>query len=365
VRRLTLAALIVSLCLPLCGCQETGEVENQAYVLVLALDRGDNGGLTLTARVPKIGKGGGKDDEGGSGSNPYLTFSVWAPSWSQALDALQWATPRRINLSHIEMIVASGALASLPSFAGLLNEVADTPHLYANARFVICSGDAGEFLEAGETVIGSRLSTEIRAMLSQYAQQGFIPDVCLADVCYAFCGIYGDPVAIWGETSDSGDEEAPASRVTASAMRQRFPGAALFVGGRFVRALSSRDTRLLNLIRGQTDVLPCEWRDGTVVLIAEGKPHPRATIDGDGLALSLSLRLRAPDGLADVNDLEASITGDISRLVRDCQRLGCDPFGFAESAAALFPTVPSWTTFDWPAHYSSARLDIDLTVSFS
>ena len=122
-QRMRLAALIVLLALLLGGCQDTGEVENQAYVLVLALDAVGDGGLALTARVPKIGKSDAQGDKGDSGSSPYLTFSVTAPSWSAALDALQWATPRRINLSHIEMIVASEALASQPSFPELMNAV--------------------------------------------------------------------------------------------------------------------------------------------------------------------------------------------------------------------------------------------------
>lgn len=362
-RWVKLIALISALGLLLCGCQDTGEVENQAYVLVLALDTAEDGALELTVRVPGIGKSDAKGKEGDAGGSPYLSFSVSAPYWSRALDELQWATPRRVNLSHIEMIVVSQALASQPSFPDLMNAIADTPHLYSNARFVICAGSARDFLEAGETVIGTRLSSEIHTMLTQYARQGFIPDVCLADACYCANGIYGDPIAIWGGLEETpSDDEADA--VLKSPMRQRFSGTALFRGGRFVRGLSRRDTRLLHLIRGQCKTFPCAWQGGVVELSVQSAAL-EARFAGDDVALLLRLRLRAPEGFSESEALsqEAAIRTDITRLVGDCQRLGIDPFGFAESAAAHFATVPQWTAFDWKSRYIRAPLTVDLTIS--
>ncbi len=363
-RGMRLSALIVILALLLCGCQDIGEVENQAYVLVLALDGSGDGDLSLTARVPRIGRSEAQSGKGDSGNSPYLTFSVSAPSWSQALDALQWATPRRVNLSHIEMIVASEALASRSSFPSLMNEMADTPHLYTNARFVICQGNAGAFLEAGETVIGTRLSSELHTMLSQYARQGYIPDACLADVCYCANGIYGDPIAIWGDLANAGLEGDDPVSVKESPMRQRFSGAALFLGGRFVQALSRHETRLLNLIRGQCKTLSYSWRDRTIGLSLRSSIR-KARIEGDDVALILRLKLNAPRDLseADLSALEQLIQGDIVRLVGDCQRLGLDPFGFAESAAGHFMTVSQWMAFDWRACYAKAPMDVDVIIS--
>jgi len=363
-RVMRLTALIALLALLLSGCQNTGEVENQAYVLVLALDGDGDGHLALTVRVPRIGQNGAQSGKGDSGNSPYLTFSVSAPSWTQALDALQWATPRRINLSHIEMIVASETLASRTSFADLMNDIADTPHLYTNARFVICRGSARAFLEAGETVIGTRLSSELHTMLSQYARQGFIPEACLADACCCANGIYGDPIAIWGDLSDTGStRDAPIS-VTESPMRQRFSGAAMFLGGRFVRALSQRETRLLNLIRGQCGTLTYSRRDRTVELPLRSSAKKVRIEEGD-ITLLLHLKLGVPDSLAetDITALQRSIQDDIARLVRDCQRLGIDPFGFAESAASHFMTASEWLAFDWRSRFTSAPLNVAVTLS--
>ena len=364
-RRLMVAALIAMLCPLMCGCQDTGEVENQAYVLVLALDRTEDGALALTARVPRIGRNSAKGDNGDSDGSPYLTFSVSAESWSRALDTLQWATPRRINLSHIEIIVVSQILAAEPSFPALMNTITETPHLYANARLVICRDSAKAFLEAGHTVIGTRLSSEIQAMLSQYASQGFIQDASLAEVCYCANGIYGDPVAIWGYVEEKAAESGPFPEVLESPMGQRFSGASLFQGGRFVKALPADETRLLNLIRGETETLNYAWGDDTVELMPVTPVRKKVFVDGNSATISISLALRTLGNAFRGNTvaLATSIKSSIAELIVSCQQLGCDPFGFAELAAADFPAVPDWLSFDWRSHYRCARINVDIAVS--
>ena len=362
-----LLAVLWILCLTLGGCQVSGEVENQAYVLVLALDRSDDGMLALTARVPRIGKTESTDEKGDSGQSPYLTFSVSAPTWAECLDALQWATPRRINLSHIEMIVITKALASEAAFPQLINQISDTPHLYTTASFVVCEGSAGRFLAAGKTIIGNRMSAEIRAMLKQYAAQGFIPAVCLADACYAINSIYGDPVAIWGYTDASksgasrlGEKPDLDSRILSSPMIQRFCGAALFRDGQFIQALGPDDTQLLNLLRGQNHPVALCGQESSYVLVPDGPIRKAVRFNGDDITLTVSLSLSVSGYLTEEATLalENVLKSDISSLIASCQYLGCDPFGFAESAARHFPTVESWLTYGWREHYSKADTEL-------
>ena len=57
------------------------------------------------------------------------------------------------------------------------------------------------------------------------------------------------------------------------------------------------------------------------------------------------------------------IKNSIAELIASCQRSGCDPFGFAESAAGHFATVPGWLAFDWHERYRRARINVDVTLS--
>ena len=366
-RRLRMSLAVIACCVLLVGCQSTGEVENQAYVLVLGVDRVEDGQLLLTATVPKIGKGGGSDEEKAQNS-PYLHFSVSGDSWTAALEALQWATPRQVNLSHIEMLVVSHELAGEAEFPVLMRQMAQTPHLYANARFVVCSGQTREFVEAGETIIGTRMSAELKAMLRHYATQGYIPDSSFAEACYLADSIYSDPVAIWAnetveeKISTSGNGSG-ALNILETPMKQCFSGTALLREGVFLNALSPEDTRLLRLARGERSALTVDCSGKRYELTPESATR-QVEFGDSGVELRLSVRLSASVPLCSEDeeriegDLESALTG----LIRRCQDDRCDPFGFAEAAASHFVTVLQWQAFDWRNCYAAAQLAVDVNV---
>ena len=371
-RRLALIALLAGVALLLCGCGVSGEVENQAYVLVLGVDRADDGQLELTARVPKIGKT--KAGDSGQSGGDYLTFSASGIEYPQALEALEQATPRQMNLSHIELLVASEALAREPGFASLVERIAETPHLYTTARFVVCEGRARDFIEAQETAIGTRLSSEINAMLEHYAQRGYIPDARFADAHYLMGSVYCDPVAILGSTARPADSPVlsligPSSPVEgiSSPMGQRFSGAALFREGRMVGALDARQVMLLNLIRGDVRAIPFECDGRSYTLTREGHVEREVHFEDGGMTLSVSARLATLDDVCetDAAQLEDDLEAALRDVIRECQRVGAEPFGFAERAAGQFATLAEWRAFDWRSAYADARVEADVRVGNS
>ena len=99
-RILNIILLLAIVGLSLCGCGISGEVENQAYVLSMGIDRNENGEFELTARIPQIGKGS-ETSEDEDGDSDYLLFSATGDTYAQALAGLQRSTRREMNLSHI------------------------------------------------------------------------------------------------------------------------------------------------------------------------------------------------------------------------------------------------------------------------
>lgn len=366
--RLRLLALLICACAVLGGCGVSGEVENQAYVLVLGLDRSDDGQLTLTARVPQVGgRGGGQDEPDGS---DYLTFSASGDTFVQALEGLQWATPRELNLSHIKLAVASEALARELDFGGLIGEVVETPHLYATARFAVCEGSAAGFIAEQAPVIGTRLSSELEAMLEHYARHGYIPDSSLAEVYYANNSIYSDPVAMLARSEDAAEPASlPLDAGTAGAdvrspAGQRFGGAALFREGRLVGRLGTEDALCLSLILGSAKSVVWEAGGRRVALTPKGAPEKTVELAGDVARLGLSLFLTTPEDIpaAEVRRIEEELEDRISALIAECQRLGAEPFGFSEVAAAGYLTVPQWLNSGWRERYAGAEIYVSVKI---
>ena len=369
-RALTVTALLIALSIALCGCNVSGEVENQAYALVFGMDRLPGGELELTARVPRIGKSGG-DQPDNSGASSYLVFSAVGSSFPNALEQLQLATPRELNLSHIEMLVVSEALARESGFGELINQVAETPHLYTSARFVVCEGTARAFMEAQEPVIGTRLSSEINAMLGHYAKHGYIPDSSFADVYYATNAIYSDPVAAWASL---GAEDRPASLLIGpssddskgihSPMKQRYMGAGLFRDGSLVGHLDVAQTVQLGLLLGNSASISVECDGTSCSLAPDGALRREVRLERGETRLLVTIPLSTPDTIteADARRVEASLSQDLRNLIAHCQRLRVDPFGFAERAAARFPSVPEWIDFNWRERYAGADISVQVSI---
>ncbi len=359
-----LFALAVALCLILGGCQRTGELENQAYVLILGVDLLPEGGLRLTARVPKVGNSAPEGDKSGGGSK-YLTFAAEGDGWAGAREALERATPRPLNLSHIVLLVISRAAASEDGCFDLLRQIAETPHLYTTARLVVCAGDAGEFIGGLQTVIGTQLSAELNAMLNHYANEGFIPESSLADFYYAGGSVYSDPVAAYATMStaprsEGADSPEPGGSAEAVPMQQRYEGAALFREGRFIGALGPEDTRLLGLIRGDIGALTVDVDGSPVELTLQGGAKRRVDMGEGGALLRVDMDFKTLDAVMEnrLQSVSDRLRSSVMDLIARCQALGCEPFGFSERAAARYATLNDWLSCDWRRLYAEAGVDI-------
>lgn len=369
-RRLTLW-MMLTLAVMLSGCgATTGEVENQAYALVLGIDSAEPEGIELTIRIPRIGHAGDSNSEGGSSGSPYLVLAAAGEDYAQALEHLQWTAARELNLSHVKLIVVSEALASDASFHQLISRVAETRHLYTTAGFVVCEGRARSFIEGQEIILGKRFSSELAAMFRHYAAHGYIPRATFADLYYATRSCYSDPTGIWG-FMDAGEKPAAATitddedRInddTLTASARQFLGAALFREGRMVGRLTAGETLGLDLLTGRVDTFSFDAAGETCMLSTLAGPRRRVKLEGDRVTVEADLSLTAEDASdrALLDRCEAELARSLEALIRHCQALGTEPFGFAERAAARFPTYQRWKAYDWRSHF--ARADVCVHV---
>ena len=369
-RGFSLIALMLAACFALSGCAFRAEVENQAYVLILGIERREDGLLELTARVPKIGESSNGNKEGGAAS-PYQTFSARGTNWVNALENLQWITPRELNLSHIKLMIVSDTLASEADFSRLIREIAETPHLYTTAHFAVCDGEVSAFVDAMQPVIGTRLSSDVDAAMRHYAAHGYIPESLFAEVCCVSGSFYSDSVAARCFAGDIEETKAAAiivpddaSADTPKESPQRFGGCFVFRQGTLALSLDMRETQLLGLVLGNADSLELE-RDGVpCALRLEGKPSLAVDIRNHTVVARLEMRfscLEVLDGdvaAALSNQLEA----EFEALIRRCQAAHVEPFGFAAAAARRFLTDADWMAFDWRSRFAQSTVNVDISV---
>ena len=383
-KRLLLPLLAVALMLT--GCSHHAQVENQAFMLVMGLDRTADGQIEMTVQIPRISGNSQSADggEGGNGSSNYALMTVTGTNYEEALERLDWVSPRDLNPAQLKLVVISRDLAESVGCPALINHISQTERLFTATRVAVCEGSAKEFVSAIQPTVGTRLSTDISAMFDHYIGRGFIPRSRLADLYYLMNSVYSDPMACYAvlepaamSGGEAGGEAQPAAALSGdlatlsaefeSDIATRYLGAAVFSGGQMRGVLDGAQTICANLLLNELDSFFYNVDEASVELIPEGSIKLSVDMRSDPMRLSVKgkLALSAEELPVDKDGLIRSLTTDIEDTIRAAQRMGVEPFGFAEAAARQFSTVEDWVRYDWTRRYPNALIDVDLSLTAS
>lgn len=373
--------ILLLLFLPCCllllgGCTEFDQVEELAFAEVLGLDITEDGRIKASIQLPKIA--GQRSEDSSSSSSSQLVYSAAGKTLDEALHLLQWAVPRRLDLSQLELIVVSETLARSERFLKTADTIMATPRLYTAARLAVCSGNARAFVAGEKPVIGTRTSTELTATFADYARNGFIPDETFSDVFYRTRSIYSDALAIHAFTVSQSEAQSDSGSQSASAMMpsyadadhiemqnsNRLLGAAILRKGRMIGTLSAEEYLYCKLLRGEQQVFPFSAAEKTVGLTTLGTPSIVIDHVADPMRLDVTLHLSivSSSNAAAVEPIQAELEQKLTDVIHTCQQMGAEPFGFADIAAAAFLTVHDWTQFDWINHFKSSQININVQI---
>lgn len=380
-RRILTAALLLSLLL-LSGCSELNQLENLGYGVVLGMDINEQNQIVLTIQIPKI-TGSSDDSSGGTSDAGPLVFTAKGSSFEEALNMLQWAVPRKLSLTQLQLIVASEKLAASEAFPRILNAVMRTNKVYTAARFAVCEGSAQAFIQAENQSIGAHIFTELEAMFEDYTENGFIPDVTFADLYYKTCSVYSDPLAIYAVSDPEGmlkqpddQESKPASAMITPSdpetdyvktqQANRFLGAAVFHGGRMVGRLTGDQVIYCKLLRGNQQTFPYTKSGHTLYLTRIGYPRVKIDTSENPVKISVRIRLSVLPGSenADLSGLEQDLESHLQNTINVCKAMKAEPFQFAETAARRFPTLAEWRDFHWIDKFIASQTEVDVHLRF-
>lgn len=373
--RLTAVLLLLFFTLPVCGCSAAGQVENQAYVIALGVDRSADGGVELSVQVPKI-SGGQSTSEDGSSAEEYLPVSVRADSYEHAVERLNWAMPKDMNLSQIELIVLSEEIAAERYCRELIDRISNTERLFAAANVVICSGKAKAFVEALSPTLGSRLSADISAALEHYRSIGIISGSSLAYLNYLSNSVYSDPTVAYAACvpADQEDNSAPASALSyqslsaalseevQSPIEIRYLGIAILADGSLQGVLRGDQAILANLISNRLDCFRYTCGGESLEFTPVGKCRVQIDTNADPVRIRLSLHLTVADQeyIPEEYVMRDVLERDMREVIAAAQRINADPFGFAEIAAGNFWTLEDWIAYNWRQRFEQAEVEIKL-----
>jgi len=376
--RRAIALMLMTMTVLLGGCSAKN-VEAQAYAVSLGVDLTDKGEIEVSVQVPTLsqggsGGGGGEENgEGGGGGKGYTFSSAAGATLTEALEVLNASVPRELNLTGVKSIVASERLARTEHFSEVIQEIALAYRVYGAAEMVICRGEASEFIQNQQPVIGLRLSESTTVALEHYQEYGYVPSAKAADVYYLSRSFYGDPVAILAagtpegqksETAGNGLDSYAGSLPGSGNDKNQFFGTALMSCGRMVGMLNGTQTQLLNVLMGNLKYF--SWVvEGTPVRInLSGSPEVRIDLKGETPTIQVGLTFNMMDSEEKLPEetLRTRLTEGMNELTKYCQECGCDPFRYAETAVWQFATAEDWSEYDWKSKFPNAEVQYEIKV---
>ncbi len=358
-----LLAVLLTLCLlPLAGCYDAVDLNEQIFAVNLALDIGTEAPLCLTVQYPQIVPNGREPAQGNENlqKNGYVLHQVQGETPQQCLQLLRMVTPRRLSLMQLRGLYLSDALAQDQALLQSCIDALTGEHTARPAAHLyITRGRAEEVLRAQLPLFGARLSKAQGAQTAALQHQGVIPEATLGRFSAALReGTGGSAIlaAVNGQDHASAQAAQPAALLAGDLPRRTADdvdlcGCAL-MGKNGLLLLTGYETQLLNLLTGdlrKPDLL-ADGADAEVTL----RRAPRITVETCGETPCITVRLPLHIHAEEASPHAERLLQDVTALLLKLQQNGLDPLNLAARARAKVLTLRAWRQLDWSTLYAKA-----------
>jgi len=402
-RKIILLLVCVMMLLQLTACYDMHEITDLAFVQMVGVDMGVSDKWRLTLKfTPMREEKAGRDTErerGGAtkASTGAQTVTVDAPSFYGGISLLNTNIPQRINFSHTVLLVISEELAR----SGLIGEYIAPLIRFREMRrtidVAVVSGTAQAFIESTEELLGKSPARAVEDLKFESENTGFFPRINLNDFYNAIKSTYHQPVVMLGgvynpsnfkqEGEKYRDKLNVAGRYHAGEVPRKggslieFLGSALFDGDKMVGKLDGHETRMMLLAKG-------DFKRGVFTIQDPKRPELAVPIDlrlarkpqvrvsfKDGIPF-ITLKLKTEGDIVAIESrinyedpkmtpilekaVEQHLKTSLDDVIKKCQFLNCDVFGFGQSAVRHFLTIEEWEAYNWKGHFKEATVNTEI-----
>jgi spore germination protein KC len=398
-RRLTALLLILLAALPLTGCWDRRELEEEAFVLAIGVDPGRQSQFAVTAAIalPANMAGGGKG--GGGNGPPFMLTTVEAPTVVGAMAMMAGYVDRRISLTHTKALFMGEAMARI-SGMHTMDEFTRFRETRRSVYFIVTRGPASDFMHAMNPVLEKDPQRFIEQMTYNYRLNGMLPVISqIHSFLTAVNTGYASPLTYYAAINEGGGGQGGGQGDGQSARAEgRFTsgelprtggpniemlGAAVFKGARMVGVLTGDDMRLTlmaqdRFLHGLFSVpdpadpnlfLSLDMRRGRGINVdvdLSGQ-RPRVTglitLEAELLAIQSNINYTEPDRQVVLERYVAdNLRKGIARVIAQSQQWETDVAALGRRVVTRFPTVEQWNAYDWPRRYPEAEVNFDVQV---
>ncbi|WP_186576842.1 Ger(x)C family spore germination protein [Aquibacillus kalidii] len=392
----TIILIIMLIPLFLVGCYDKKELEQQAYVVAIGVDKTDEKGLykfTFQIANPEVGSaivGGGSQEE------PKETVSIKGSDILTATNTANSFVSREITLDHTKVLIASEELARSGDFIRIMQSTARTTQIRRGVQILVSKEDASEFLQNINPKMETRPHKYYQLILDRAKETGIIPE---AEIHRFFQITEGDAdlfLAIYAtnkkakEKDDGYEDEYVAGQLPKEGgNNSQFMGSAVFKEGKMIGTLDGQETRLAHvfdptldmddLLSTYPDPIKEEFRIGADY---SQKSSPEINIEYNknkptkiNVRVPFQIEIIAIPSLVDYSQnkdnkellkktIEESLEKKSRELIRKTQEeYKAEPFYWSLYIRKYFKTIEEYEEADWNKNiYPNAEININFDL---
>lgn len=309
----------------LCSSCTALPAEERAFAVVLCVEKDDE--WRVHARIPTYQTGGG-----------YMTVTGGGETLPAALSSLEAASPMRINLSQMRLLVADVELTESGEITDLLSTLAERPDMRMRCTVAVTDAPVKEVADALKPATGTRLSKALDLMIDARVEQGAILPATLSDVLRM--GQRQSPIVT--ELSLDNKEISLSGGYTLEGMR-----------------FTADETALLSLLLGYTKETQLSL-SGESAEVRDASAKVQLSEDHTTARVELMLTARATTMTR--MELEKALISALLPLLARLSVTGCDALGLGRQAI-MGTHVARWHAVDWPEKYRSVRWEVAIGVN--
>lgn len=393
----------------LTGCWDRRELEDQAFILTIGIDKTEKAELLISFRIAIPSKsglgqsgGGGGGGEGSIAEQSSLLTTISAPSLPAAMLLASGYINRELSLLHTKAIVF-GEDAAKEGIAPILGILTRYRELRRNVFLCVSKGTAYDFLKVNAPDLeksyakyweGVKLMESAEAIHPGSILQQFVSDSSRLDRNANM--IY---LAVNKDSSEgsAADLKSPSSfkeghlAVKAGEIPRKggnkaeYLGTAIFKGGKLVKVLNLSETVSLMMAKGnfkktfytipdpevKNKVMSFEIKQGSPPSIKISTKGDQISIkeklflEGDLIGIQGQVDYAATaQGMTKLDKITAKILEQrIRDIIKKEQKLSIDIVGYGGYAKKNFLSQGEWEKFRWHEKFKDA--DITLEVNYA
>ncbi len=346
-KKLTAAALCLSICFILGGCYDSSEIEENAYIIALGIDKGEEAEYKYTFQISNPLESGGsigaeekaseKSSGEDEGNKTVDNIIVEADDFFLARDKLKSVLSKDDKMSHLKLIVFSFIVArdgALEHSELLLKEREIRP----STSLCLAESASDYLLSVNPTLEES--TVRYYELFFRNRDMPSAPATELRDFVGRSASSAHD--AVMPIVSDEG-----------------LSGMGMFSNGNLVSEASGEEAVIYKMLCGDLKGAAFEHEGSSVVLTSCGKPDINVNIDS--FAPSVDITLCIKSSMGELNDeVLAELEKRAKEFLYKSSIVGGDVLGIGRRALGKFLNQDTWEAYNWEGKFPMSSYEIQI-----